>query len=284
MPSSFGAVIPEPGQSALSLAWLDSSGAIISVRFDAVTSETHEALMTITDHPVEVGANVVDNAREMPQTIAIEGYVSNKPLASNPGVGALLKVQPLDLTVELPNQPEYQNLPLNLPKKDLQPSLTVITGAIKDLLHPPPSSATVRRPALFTKYGISVATQSPSGDFPDRVRDMYEALTKARVDRSLIRVVSAIEDIDAMMISQISVPRTIEDGNGATFHVELRKIRLVSSESVNAPAAAEDRGKVAVSKGSKGNEKAAPQLKSLLAGSAGDNGYARLIPGAAFVK
>lgn len=211
-----------PNQSALVLSWKNASGALETVRFDAVTTESHEGSMNVTDHAVEIGANVVDHAREMPDILTIEGFVSSKPLSSNaPG---LLAEAPFDL---------------KLPKKDVQISVTAITGAIDNLLSPPPSQATV---------------QQASGSFPTRVRDMFEKLTAARRARVLITAISAIDQVDSMLLTRVTVPRTHADGTGATFHLELRKIRLVSSESADAPDPVEKRAEIEANKGSQGKK------------------------------
>ncbi len=148
--------------SALSLSWTGPAGNTLSLRFDAVSTETNEALMQITDHPVEVGANVVDNARAMPITITIEGYVSNAPMVSNPGMDGVLAVQ---------------SVPLDLPQKDTQLSLNAGLQALGDLLDPPPNAANV----LTT-----------TGAFPDRVAAMLETIEAVRLSRALVTARSRV--------------------------------------------------------------------------------------------
>ncbi len=228
--SLLGSPDPSPpsvgNKSGLSLVWLDKAGSTQSLRFDAVSSETHESLLTLTDHPVEVGANVVDNAREMPDTITIEGFISSKPLRSNPGMAGVLPDGTFDL---------------NIPKKDLQLSVTSAIGALGDLIDPGPSSATAQ-----------VATS----DFPNRLRATYETLRQMQKDRSLASVVSGMTTALSMMVTRVGAARTLADGTGATFHVELRKVRLVSSETVDAPEPTEKRGMIAADAGSQGTKDA----------------------------
>lgn len=236
--SLLGSADPKPvagsNKSGLSIAWLDDGNESQSLSFDVVSSETHEALMTLTDHPVEAGTNVVDNARELPKSMTIEGFISSKPLGSNPGASLTL-----------------QSFDLDIPKKDIQPSLTSAIGAITDLISPGPSAATALR---------------ASGDYPNRIKDTLEILSKLEVDRTLVSVVSNVTQADSMMITRLSVSRALSDGTGATFHIELRKVRLVSALSVAAPDAAENRGKVAVAKGS-AHAKEAPAGKKAVADS-----------------
>ena len=213
-------------QSGLSIAWKDAGGAIQSVRFDVVSSESHEALMQLTDHPVEIGANVVDNAREMPDTITIEGYVSNAPLPSNPGMAKILTLQSVQLV---------------LPTKSLQPSLTSLVGAALDALDPPASGAMV---------------QMTKDKQPNRVWIMHDTLTLVRRSRALVRVISSMSYSESMMITRVGAVRSLADGSGATFHVEVKRVRLVSALTVDAPQPTEVRGMIAAASGSKSTSEA----------------------------
>lgn len=53
------------------------------IAFDAAVNETHSGKMTITDHPVEQGANVADHAQREPDGLEINGIVSNTPILLN---------------------------------------------------------------------------------------------------------------------------------------------------------------------------------------------------------
>jgi hypothetical protein len=53
-----------------------SAGTLV---LDAMPTATHAGEVEVTDHPVEQGANVVDHKREKPETLTLEGFVSNMP-------------------------------------------------------------------------------------------------------------------------------------------------------------------------------------------------------------
>lgn len=216
------------GVKTLSLSWTDKkSGQTKSARFDVVSQETHESIMAITSHPVEEGSNVVDHARPEPERITIEGYVSNKPLFSNPGVEKLADFT--DKKLDVPKPPS----PLSPTPGGITRS---VTGLVDSLLHPPPSKATVL---------------APTGDFPDRAKAMWALLKDAQQKRSLITVTTKLEELDNMIVARLSAPRTLADGSGSTIQLELERVRIVSSETVAAPVAAEARAGAEVSKGSK---------------------------------
>ena len=65
---------------------------ISSIVLDASVSETHTASSTITDHPVEKGANIADHVRRQPDSIVINGVISNTSTMfpnNIPGVAAI---------------------------------------------------------------------------------------------------------------------------------------------------------------------------------------------------
>jgi hypothetical protein len=227
--------------------WKDDSGATESARFDIITSEGHEAIMAITDHPVEEGANVVDHARAEPVKISIEAYVSNKPIFSNPDVEKTHNYETVDLDI-----PEKTGgAPIFTPGGLTQG----VTAGIGGLFGEPQNRALVLR------------ASSPV----DRVHDLYSKLKAAQLARRQITIETKLDVYVDMLIERLAVPRTPEDGNGAVFQMDLRQVRFVKSETVQAPEPTEKRGAVKASKGSKaGEEEKNPEkeekMKSILKG------------------
>lgn len=212
----------------LLLTWKDKkSGDTKFVRFDAVTDETHESVLQLTKHPVEDGSSISDHASDDPQKINIVGYVSNKPLYSNPYTEKYSEYQSMDL--DLPKVPSsFSPTPGGLTR--------AVTGFVDNLLNPPPSKATVFK---------------PKGDFPDRAYQMYETLKEAQKNRARVTVSSSMQELEDMIIVRLQVPRSTEDGNGATFHLDLEQVTIVQSETVAAPSPVEARGMPNQSQGSK---------------------------------
>lgn len=256
----------------LILSWKDKqTGAVDMVRFDVVTTETHESLLAITDHPVEEGNDVVDNARPSAPRVTVVGYVSNKPLWSNPDVEKFADFREIDLVI--PKQPK----PFPLTPGGLT---RLATGAISDVLTEiglkagPPS-----------KYS-ALAAQS---GFPNRAKIVYETLLLAQSRRSRVKIVTTMREVDNMLIERLNMPRTVEDGNGATFEIDLKNIRTVQSATTNAPVPLEARGAGQTSKGSqnpkaKDDAKKKAQLESWLVNgwnaAGGIGGLLTGVPGA----
>jgi hypothetical protein len=65
---------------ALSLIFKPRKAKIGTLTLDASISESHESTNDVTTHPIESGALITDHVIKKPQTIRIEGIVSNTPI------------------------------------------------------------------------------------------------------------------------------------------------------------------------------------------------------------
>lgn len=66
--------------TSTTILYTKKQASIGSIVLDASISETHDANVEVTDHPVESGFNVTDHARPQPETVKIDGYISNTPI------------------------------------------------------------------------------------------------------------------------------------------------------------------------------------------------------------
>lgn len=214
----------------LILSWKDKdTGETKFVRFDVVSTESHEAVMSITTHPVEKGPSVTDHAEEDHDTVSIEAFVSDKPLYSNPGVEDLMGYSFTELSI-----PEKSGgAPIFTPGGATQ----AVVGAVSSLVSGEPSKRAI----------VLKAT----GEMPNRGRAIYELLTKARKDRCLVTISTKLRDVEDMLIERIANARTTETSGGMPFQIDLRKVEIVESEIVKAPEPTEARGALQKSKGSK---------------------------------
>jgi hypothetical protein len=69
--------------ATINLVFDRTRAQIGSVQLDVSISEQHTSTNEVTDHPVEVGVNIVDHVRPKPDVLKIEGMVSNTPLPSS---------------------------------------------------------------------------------------------------------------------------------------------------------------------------------------------------------
>ncbi len=251
------------------LSWTTKGGDFLVVQFDVVTTYTPEGTNSITTHPVELGAATTDHSRPEKERIAIEGYISGKPLLSNAGqtssqdaVSRLLTYaqMPLDLPAAR-SLTATQRVQLDPPQPPIQKNIAGLVGAGIGALFSTQLYATVADYANGSNPAIQATTIQAKAAFFDRAWNMWEVLTQARKEASLITVESSLQFMTNMMIQRVASPRTVQDGSGASFQLELERVRIVQSATVGAPVPAEVRGQPPVSKGSQSAKEASDEAK-----------------------
>jgi hypothetical protein len=81
-----------------SLDYTDAAGNFKTLVFDAVLSEDWHPSATVTEHPVEDGANVADHVRVGLMTCTLKIHVTNEPTGDNQFATAQNTVMDLDVT------------------------------------------------------------------------------------------------------------------------------------------------------------------------------------------
>lgn len=236
---------------ATSLYWTDpDSGEVVTVVFDAITTMTPEDTVDITEHPVEEGADVTDHARSNAGRLTIEGIVS---LAPNAAIDTDVGLEKVDLQVDGRKPGAPKTITLDIPSPPIQFSesglITAGVGALKGALFGAPKAkvngGTI--PSLYNAQVTVLQQDSPR----NRVRDIYDTLLKVKDQHALITVLTLHRDHFDMMIERIAEPRTAEEGASAKFQIDLKQIRTVSSQQVQAPKPLEPRAAVPKPAGSK---------------------------------
>lgn len=64
------------------VTWLLDDGQEQSILFDATVRDSHESSATITEHPVDEGANISDHIRPDLDQVTLQVVVSNTPIVS----------------------------------------------------------------------------------------------------------------------------------------------------------------------------------------------------------
>jgi hypothetical protein len=235
------------------LIYWQEEGLVGVIRLDAVQSTSPEDVMTITDHPVEQGANVVDHAREEPTRLSIEGVVSTIP---NRHVDTDLAVSTIELTAPglVPGNPQIITLKLPEPPP-ITPSVGGLiregVGRISEAISGGPNlDATF---AGTPKSGnVTLKAQVLQQREPrNRVRDVYDALRRIQNGRILCQVQIRDREFFDMLIERVAEPRAVGDGSATKFQIDFKRIRISASKTVVAPKPAPDevRAKPAVNKG-----------------------------------
>lgn len=226
------------------ITWTDDAGAVISLELDVDLQESHDLSSEITEHPVEEGADVMDHVRPRLRRVSVEGYVSDTPGLTNPGVADVANFVGLEL--QLPDRPL---------RVSLSGGLAAGISAVKE--------------GLFGLAPAPKVLMLQLDDFKSRKRAVYDALEDARLNARLCRVITSLHEYDNMLIEQVTPSRTPNDGNGATFAITLKEIIQVSSDVTVAPEPAELSGGIKIPAGSKNAKtdeaKADAKKKSVLA-------------------
>lgn len=238
------------------ITWQDATGALGVVRLDAVQTENPEDVLSITDHPVEQGANVVDHAREEPTRITIEGLVSSIPSAR---VDTDAGFQSFEFTAPAMTAPGTQTIKIEPPKTPLdvspngliQAGIGALTNAVTGGPNLNGTFAGVPQRTTATLKGQFYQQNAPR----DRIRDVYEALRRVQTARQLVTVSTSSRDYFDMMIERLAKPRAVEEGTTAKFQIDLKQIRVAQSKTVAAPKPTEERGKGPVNKGAQAGKK-----------------------------
>jgi len=66
----------------VSLLFSKKAGKIGTLQLDATIQETHDYTNSVTAYPVEEGFDITDNINVLPETLVMEGFVTNSPIAT----------------------------------------------------------------------------------------------------------------------------------------------------------------------------------------------------------
>ncbi|HYQ47153.1 MAG TPA: hypothetical protein VER11_34520 [Polyangiaceae bacterium] len=245
--------------SKTSLLWTDpDSGESLSLQFDAVTGETKDDTVTVTDHPVEDGSNVADHARDDPAMLSIEAVVSETP---NPQLDADVSLRGVDLKVDIRSAPSTKTFTLDIPTPPIQFSESGLVqagiGALKKAIFGAPKATSLGPTSGQTNNVTARAYQQDATR--NRPRDVYDKLLLLKSQHVRLDLIqTAYRDYTDMMVTRVSQPRATEDGLSAKFQIDFKQIRIASSQTVAAPKPAADstRANTTQKKGSQGTKPA----------------------------
>ncbi len=127
---------------------------------DASLEETHTSASEVTEHPVEEGTNISDHIRRLPETLVINGVVTNHPLFLLPSFTAPSPIQGDNLTLSDRVKAAYDKL------KEIHDAGTVVKVV-----------TSLRDYTNMAITGFSVLRNAASGDVLNATISMREILT-----------------------------------------------------------------------------------------------------------
>ncbi len=238
------------------LFWTNQdSGELETFKFDATTSEDPSDVVTITDHPVEVGVNIVDHARPEPERITLEGVITDTPHHGNLNDDDTdYTDQPLSLTVDGMGDPGTQTLKLDVPDPPLALSPSGLIdagiGAVGGAIFGGPKNEATAwgTPSRTTASKQSTVLKSASP--LSRSRRAYDKIIGVKNAAELITIHTSHREYFDMLIERVGAPVTADDGDGLKFSIDLRRLKIAESQTVQSPQPTEARGAAMKSLGS----------------------------------
>lgn len=184
---------------------------------DLVMSERHESIVQITEHAIEVGANITDHIRKTLQKFSLDAWLCNTPITTDE-----LQERGFEDTVSV-SFPRYK-LPFEATPGAL---FRAAGGALDSLFSDPPK----------TSYDVRVLVFDTVFYRPKEILEQLKAYQEAAMLFNIISQTAVYQD---MAIETIALP--IEEPGGANLTIEFKQIRTVSTSNVTAPAPLEKRG------------------------------------------
>lgn len=271
------------------LVWTDSTGDKNQFTFDNVLSEEWKNSVTITEHPVEQGANVSDHIRvELPE-VTLTVHCTNEPVDSNAFQDPVLA--PLAIDVATPSWPTPDGVVVTSRWENLiglraqaeaaaggaraRAALTAVAGQLSNVLgtdlgvfdgievdYPVLTDAGLVAPAPSGTINASTL-QFPNGY--DFVEETVATLLGLKDAGQLFTVRGTKQQADSMALQSVSHSRSSEDGTGLTLTLSLKQILIVSTQTVTAPIPALPRAVPAANKGAQNPSDAPPQQQQSVA-------------------
>lgn len=207
--------------------YVDATGATQTIVFDAVLTEDWPQGTTVTEHPVEQGANVADHVRVKLITCKLKIRVTNEPLDSNQftdPIGGAGNFSPLALQVPSPQQQQFDGV-VTVPTwnngLDQAVQIGTIAGASSDIASAA-ADAIANATPLGNLFGLAlkpyiVVTQTGNEliAYPDPALDVPPAIAGSPI-RSLGDVAgnAVFNAIDSLVPAGVEVDEVVQTTAG----------------------------------------------------------------------
>ena len=238
----------------VTVMWNEDDGSVNCIALDIDEEETYSWPTVVTTHPVESEGPITDQVMLGNPKLVVSGYITNKPGPSNFLLyGALVEGLEQDdsasgaytLTeITAPNKREYifKNVELKIPGKPLRANATALVKAGFNALFPSVPTAQVRAVGAVKERKVSVQAWQLNVEGADpgkqRIKAAIDALVKLRTDRRRCSAMGDLYTLHDCVISDLQIPRKVEDGEGAPFSITFEQIKTVYAKETEAPTAA----------------------------------------------
>lgn len=213
-----------------SISWQGDSGQTFNLTIDCSRRIQHDMNNTVTDHPVETGSNVSDHIRPDPDTVTIEGVISNAPifLPSDHAGGATEVLRKITASWSGRSNKSTVHGAQNT-IGDILPLPHLLTGI-------PIGGGDTAAIGRTTPGGsLAANVKAWSQDF-DRAGECFEELRSLRDLGVLCRVITKRREYDNMAIVSLSVTDEARTGDALVFSIGFKAVLFGVTKNEPVPA------------------------------------------------
>lgn len=221
-----------------------------TLEFEIVLTEQYENNSTITSHPIEKGSKITDHVNLDNTKVSFDAFISNTPVGSvlfdKLATGAIDSVSKEIDTYFLQNK----NYEISIKRPPAQAN---VASLIRTLIPQQNTVSLTGKEGVKAKQRINYSVLQFEEAFD--LRKLYlAALDKLRNDRTLIRVVTPVLDLENCLIASVKSEITNDTGaSGLQLSIELEQVTIVETKLVAAPKPTEKRANKKTDAGNKGS-------------------------------
>lgn len=201
--------------------WKGETGQTYTLTLDATVHEVHTSTSTVTDHPVERGANVADHIRPDPDQLTMEAWISNTPhfLPVDHMGGVILEDR------------EIRGAQVSI--ADSVNRVPFASGGVGVVAGFVPIPTGVLGQLGTSTYQTAIATGF-TGEF-DRVTACYKELLNIRSEGRLVRILTTLRAYDNMAMTGLEVTREARSGNALQLSLAFKNVRFGATRNEPVP-------------------------------------------------
>lgn len=199
------------------LVWEGVNRQTYHMTLDATVQQTHTIASEATDHPVELGVNLTDHIRALPDEVNIRGIITDTPMLLPPDFVEGSK------QVEVKIKAPVRTIG-SIPGGRALGPITALTSGIP-------------LPSIFqSKDGVAIGFDPVF----NRTLACFNALRKIRDESLLVQLVTRLHTYPSMALVSCQVMQEAKSGTSLLLSIDLKQIRVGRTESVEIPAIATD--------------------------------------------
>ena len=218
---------------------------IADIWIDCSISEQHSSQAQVSRHPVEDGADVTDHVRLEPDSLVIEGLVTNQPIKSPKSHtnGAVASERGAQLGMQ-DGSPLWRIVPMGSQSTTIQGEPTMgFLGIVPGLSQ---AEALLRQTGLDLRPRRTYQMVTPrlgaqalelqsnalafDRDF-DRVRAVHDALRETFTARRPVQIITGLRVYESVVLVDLSVMREASNAGALRFGATGQIIRVVKSQT-----------------------------------------------------